>query len=141
MEDGMKEEKSALETAVDRRRFTLASAMAILSGVAITITETACGGSDSPAGPSPTPTPTPAPNPSPSGDKMGTITANHGHTATISAAELAAGGAINVDIRGTSDHPHTVSLSSADITAIAGGQRVSRESTTDSAHSHTVTFN
>jgi alanyl-tRNA synthetase len=42
MEDEMQEEKDVLDRTVDRRQFTLASAMAILSGVVITIS--ACGG-------------------------------------------------------------------------------------------------
>jgi hypothetical protein len=34
-----------------------------------------------------------------------------------------------------------VSLSAADITAIAGKMRVSKESSTDDGHSHSVIFN
>jgi len=140
MEDRMQENESALDKTVDRRKFTLASAMAILSGVAITIVDSGCGGSDSPTMP-PAPTPTPNPNPSPSGDKVGTISANHGHTATITGARLAEGGDLILDITGQASHPHTVNLSGADLTAIAINQRVSRESSTDGGHSHTVTFN
>ena len=126
----MKEEKT-----LDRREFTLAAALAALSGVAITIS--GCGGSGggSPSAPSSTPTP------SASGDKNGVIGANHGHIAVITAAQLAAGGGISLNIRGTSDHPHTVVLSATEISAIAANQRVSRESTTDDGHSHSVTFN
>jgi hypothetical protein len=119
---------------LDRREFTLAAALAALSGVTITISS--CGGDSSPASPTPTPTPNPG-----SGDKVGTISANHGHSAVITGARLAQGGDLELDIRGQADHPHTVSLSAADMTAIASNQRVSRDSTTDSGHSHTVTFN
>jgi hypothetical protein len=144
MEGEMKEEKSVLERNVDRRQFTLASAMAILSGVVITITDAACGGSSgSPT--SPTPTPTPAPNPTPtpaaSGDKVGQISANHGHRAVITAAQLTGGGAISLDIRGDATHTHTVDLSAADMAAIAASQKVSKQSSRDDAHAHTVTFN
>jgi cobalamin biosynthesis protein CbiG len=73
---------------------------------------------------------------------VGTISANHGHSgAVITAAQLASPTGVSLDIRGSADHPHTVILTAADVTAIAGGQRVSKESSTDSAHSHTVTFN
>lgn len=138
----MQEEKSALETTIDRRRFTLASAMALLSGVAITITETACGGSSySPSSPTTTPTPNPAPTPSAGGDKVGTIASNHGHSAVVTAAKITAGAAYSLDIQGSASHPHTVELTVADLTAIAANQRVSKESSTDSSHSHTVTFN
>jgi hypothetical protein len=72
---------------------------------------------------------------------VGAIGANHGHIAVLSAADLAAAVGIVLQIRGQSDHPHTVTLSTADITAIAGGQRISRVSSNDDAHSHSVTFN
>ena len=140
----MQEEQSVLEKAVDRRQFTLASAMAILSGVAITITDAACGGSSySPSSPTPTPTPVPSPTPTPSagGDKVGQVSNNHGHIAKITGAELTAGGAISLNIQGDATHPHTVNLSAADMTAIAANQKVSKESSTDASHSHTVTFN
>ena len=97
MEDKMQEQKqedrTVLETIIDRRQFTLASAMAILSGVAITITS-ACGGGSSPTAPTPAPTPTPVPTPAPpaAADKTAVIGSNHGHVGTITAAQLTAGG-------------------------------------------------
>ena len=120
---------------LDRREFTLQSAMAILSAATITIS--GCGGGSSPA-----PSPTPNPNPNPGGgDVTGTVAANHGHTASISAATLTAGNAIELDIRGGADHPHIVSLSAAEVMSIGARQRVSKVSTNDQGHSHTVTFN
>ncbi len=117
---------------LDRRTFTLEAVLAMLSGVVITISSSACGGGSSPTTPN---------TPTPSGDKMGVISANHGHVAIITGAQLTAGGAVNLDIQGTATHTHTVSLSAADIMAIAANQQVSRESTNNSGHSHTVTFN
>ncbi|HSD65882.1 MAG TPA: hypothetical protein VLF95_04235 [Vicinamibacteria bacterium] len=136
----MQEEKTVLDRAVDRRQFTLASAMAILAGVAITITDAACGGSSYSPG-SPSPTPTPNPNPSPAGDKVGVVSSNHGHSAVITGAQLTAGGALMLDIRGTATHTHSVELSAAEISSIAASQKVAKESSTDASHSHTVTFN
>jgi hypothetical protein len=75
------------------------------------------------------------------GDKTGSISANHGHVARIAGAELTAGGALSLDIRGSADHPHTVELSAAEVDAIAASQRVSKTSSTDASHSHVVTFN
>lgn len=127
----------AEQSNISRREFTVAAALAALSGVAITIT--ACGGgSDSPSSPS---TPPPTAGGGGSGDKSGAISSNHGHTATITAAQLTAAAEVALDIRGASDHPHTVALSAAEVASIAGGQRISKESSTDAAHSHTVTFN
>ena len=125
---------------LDRREFTVAAALAALSGVTITISS--CGGSSGSPTSNPTPTPNPSPTPTPSGgDKSGSISGNHGHVAVITAAELTAGGAINLDIAGTAGHTHTVSLSAAEVTQISTGTRVSKASTTNDAHSHTVTFN
>jgi hypothetical protein len=122
-------------SSLTRREFTLESALAILSGVAITIT--GCGGgSSNPAGPSNNPPPTTG-----SGDKVGEISNNHGHTAVITAAQLAAGGALVVQLTLGSGHTHTASLSAAEITSIAANQTVSKQSTTADSHEHTVTFN
>ncbi len=125
---------------LDRRTFTLEAVLAILSGVAITISSSACGGGSPTTPNSPAPTPAPTPTPS-SGDKMGVVSANHGHVAIITGAQLTAGGAVNLDIKGTASHTHTVSLSAAEIVSIAANHQVSKESTNDSGHSHTVTFN
>jgi hypothetical protein len=129
-EDVMRQEKT-----LDRREFTVAAALAALSGVMITIS--GCGGS---GGGSPTAPSTPPPS-SATGDKTAVIGSNHGHTGVITAAQLSAGGALTLNIRGTSDHPHTVVLSAAEISSIAANQRVSKESSTDDGHSHSVTFN
>ncbi len=124
---------------LDRREFTLATALAMLSGVAITISS-ACSSSSgysSPTNPTPTPTPTPAAT----GDKTGVISNNHGHIATITGAQLTAGAAITLHIQGAATHDHTVDLSAADLTAIAANTQVAKQSSTTNSHNHTVTFN
>lgn len=122
---------------ISRREFTLAAAMAVLSGVAISVA--GCGGSDS--GSPASPSPTGSSSNSSSADKTGSISANHGHTAVIASAQLGASGGITLNIQGTSSHPHTVALSGSDLAAIAANQRVSKESSNDASHTHTVTFN
>jgi hypothetical protein len=121
---------------ISRREFTLAAAMAVLSGVAISVT--GCGGdsSSSPAAPSSTGT-----GSTPASDRTGSISANHGHAAVVSAAQIATSGGITLNIQGTSSHPHTVALTGAELSAIATNQRVSKESSNDASHTHTVTFN
>jgi hypothetical protein len=118
-------------TSVTRREFTLEAALAILSGCLIMISDAACG-SSSPATPTPTPT-----NPA---DINGVVSANHGHVAVITGAQITAGNAIALDIRGTATHTHTVNVSQADLTSLKNRQQVVDNSTTDSGHSHTVTF-
>lgn len=135
----MSEIKTIVATYADglsRREFTLEACLAILSGVAITISGSGCGGSSSsPTGPSTNP-PTAS-----NGDKIGDISNNHGHTATITAAQLAAGNAISVELTLGSGHTHTLAVSADQIVAIAANQRVSGVSSTSEAHNHTVTFN
>jgi len=123
---------------ISRREFTLAAAMAVLSGVAISVSGCGGGGSSaSPAAPSPA-----SPGSTPAGvDRTGTISANHGHAAVVSAAQLGASGGITLNIQGTSSHPHTVALTGAELSAIANNQRVTKESSNDASHAHTVTFN
>jgi hypothetical protein len=128
--------------ALDRRQFTLAAALAALSGVAITITACGSGGgyptSSSGSGTGSSGGGTGSGS---NGDKVGQISNNHGHTAVITGAQLSAGGALDLDIRGTATHAHHVSLAGGDVTSIAAGQKISKESTSDDGHSHTVTFN
>lgn len=112
---------------LDRREFTVRSLVAMLSGVAITIT--GCGeGPTQPTQPILT-------------DKAGVINSNHGHSVVITAVQLGAGGAVALDIQGTSSHRHTVELTAGEVAAIRDGQQVAKASTTSGSHSHTVTFN
>ena len=123
---------------LDRRQFTLAAALAALSGVAITIS--ACGGGSGSSPSSPTGS-TGGTGSSGSTDKVGQISNNHGHSAVITGAQLTAGGALELNIQGAATHPHTVSLTGAEIASIAANQRVAKDSSTNNGHSHTVTFN
>ena len=134
----MEDKVGKFEDNVSRREFTKKSALALLSGVAITIV--GCS-SDSPTAPTTTPPPPPPPPTTSGSDVSGQVSANHGHTAVISAAALTAGGILSLDITGNANHPHTVELSDADLTQIENGQRVSKTSSTNTSHNHTVTFN
>jgi hypothetical protein len=75
------------------------------------------------------------------GSVSGSISGNHGHVATITAAQLTAGNAVALDITGTADHSHSVSLSAQDILDVAARRQVAKGSSTGSGHTHTVTFN
>lgn len=127
--------ESVTRAGLDRREFTLRSLLVMLGGVTITIS--GCGGG---GGGSPTQPTQPTPQPS-AGDKVGNISADHGHRAVITAAELSAGGALTLNIRGTADHPHTVQLAAAEVASIAAGQRVGKASSEEDFHTHTITFN
>jgi hypothetical protein len=112
-----------------RREFTVESALAMLAGVAITIT--GCG--DDPAAPSP-----------PATDRTGTVSTDANHThggATVTAAQFTAGSPITLTLTNVGNHIHTVALSQAELTQISAGTRVQKTSSSDNAHTHTVTFN
>jgi len=118
---------------IGRREFTLEAVLALLSGVVITVT--GCGrDSGTPTSPSNSPSPS-------GGDKVGSISDNHGHTAVITSAQLSAGNGITLHVMGSATHDHTVELSGAQIASIAAGQVVSKSSSTDVGHDHTVRFN
>jgi hypothetical protein len=125
---------------IDRREFSRYASLAFLSGVSVIVS--ACGGSySSPSSPT-----TPTPDPAGPGDELGQISANHGHRAVITAAQLMAGGALMLDIRGDADHTHTVTLSAQQVQDVRAGATVATLSTTTQtttlpAHAHTVTFN
>jgi hypothetical protein len=110
-----------------RREFTLESALAILTAATITIS---CGDSKPSTSPSPT-----------TADKNGTISANHGHVAVITAARLSSPTSISLDIQGQATHNHTVDLTANEVSSVAANVQVAKVSSTDQAHNHTVTFN
>jgi hypothetical protein len=116
------------EHLLSRREFTLEWALAILAGATITIT--GCGGDDDPGT-----------GPSGQGDEVGTISANHGHSVTILAAQITSGGALTATLSPGNGHTHTIDLTAAQVVAIGQNQQVSVVSTTNEAHNHTVTFN
>jgi hypothetical protein len=120
-------------SSLDRREFTLRSALALLGGVTITISPGCGGGSGS--GGSPT-RPTSGGEP----DTIGVVANNHGHQATITSAQLAAGGPLVLNIQGNADHAHMVELTAADLNQIRGQQSVSKECSSQAAHTHMVTF-
>ncbi len=124
---------------IDRREFAKEASLAFLSGVTVTVS--ACGGgggSYSGSGPTTSTTPPPA------GSEDGQISANHGHQAIITAAQLMAGGALQLDIAGTAGHSHIASLPAQAVQDIRDAKPVQTMTTITSApdpHSHTVTFN
>jgi hypothetical protein len=104
--------------------------MAMLAGVTITVS--GCGDDDDRS------TPT---SPTAGADVSGTISANHGHVATITGAQITAAGALNLNIQGSATHPHTVTLSADEVRQIGARVQLTKMSSTDNNHSHNVTFN
>ena len=127
----MSRRKDAEATTITRREFTLESALALLSTVAITVS--GCDDDSTPTTPSTTTTQT-------TSNVTGGVSDNHGHTAAITGAQITAGTAFTLNITGTATHPHNVDVSQADLTTLRNRQTVTKTSTTDNGHSHTVTF-
>jgi hypothetical protein len=115
-----------------RREFTVEWVLAVLAGATITIM--GCGGDDNNSNQVTNPTPQ-------AGDKAGIISANHGHTAIVTAATLASPTAVTINMRAQATHNHTLTLTAAEVTSIAANQRVEKTSSTDDGHNHSVTFN
>lgn len=66
------------------------------------------------------------------------ISANHGHSLLVSAADVAAGVAKTYSIAGSSSHDHTVTISAAQFATLAAGRAVTVTSSKDAGHTHTV---
>jgi hypothetical protein len=117
---------SATPDIVSRREFTVQSALAILSGVIITVS----GCDDEP--------PT---SPSPS-DIQGNVGTNHAtpHVVTVSGAQITAGTAVTLTLTGTPTHTHTVELTQGELGMLKNRQPVTKTTTFDNGHSHGVTF-
>jgi hypothetical protein len=112
---------------MNRREFTAEVALLLLGGATITLS--GCGGGGSPAASSP-----------PLTDKAGEISSNHGHAATVTAAQLGTGGGLDLDIQGTASHSHMLSLTAGEVVMIRSGSRFEK-TCTGGKHTHTVTFN
>ncbi len=133
---------------IQRREFTAAMALALLGGATITVSGCGGGGSGYGGGGNPTGPGAggnddygPGGDMDPGGGEVGQISANHGHRAVITRAELNGGGGLSLNILGEATHTHSVELSAAEIVSIRDGGRVSKASSTTEAHQHTVTFN
>jgi hypothetical protein len=127
---------------IDRRRFTQEAGLAFLAGVSVTVS--GCGGGGGTgmnSGDDYGPPTSSTPPQTASGNKSGSIASNHGHEAVITAAELAAGGDVRVNIAGTAGHNHVVDLPAQAVREIRDGQAVQKESSSTDGHVHVVTFN
>jgi hypothetical protein len=70
-----------------------------------------------------------------------TISANHGHAMTVTAADVAAGAEKTYNITGSSPHAHSVTITAAQFAMLAasGTASISAVSTSGDSHTHNVT--
>lgn len=69
-----------------------------------------------------------------------TIASNHGHTLTVTQADVEAGAMKVYDIQGTSGHAHSVTVSQGSFTRLRAGESVQLTSTNGGGHTHGITI-
>lgn len=74
------------------------------------------------------------------GAKATTISANHGHSLVVPAADVTKAATKTYSIKGSSGHPHSVTLTAAHFKQLAAGKSVVLASTNDALHTHQVTI-
>lgn len=128
---------------MNRKSFIRKSTLGLLIAVPV-YSLLSCSGSDD-SGPDPGPDPGPGPGPTPSGNCLqnGTniaISANHGHSLTVSKEDVAAGTqkTYQLSAADTDGHIHTVVVTSGDFSTLATNLRVTKTSTTQVGHTHNV---
>lgn len=127
-----------------RREFTSLGVMAALSGVAVTISACSGGGGGGGGGTALDDSydvPITGGSPVATDGIVGSISSNHGHTATITSAQLDGSAVVSLAIRGGATHDHSVDLTAEEVGQIGGGQRVVKRSSNTESHFHEVTFN
>ena len=98
-----------------------------------------CSSSDS--GGDPNPNPNPNPNPQANCLANGTsasISANHGHSLTVSKDDVMQGTEKTYSIQGSSPHTHNVTLSASNFTSLQGNSSITVVSTSGDGHTHNV---
>ncbi len=89
--------------------------------------------------------PTPGNNPPPGGTDClanGTnanISANHGHTLTVSKDDVSSGTEKTYAIQGSASHDHSVTITTANFTALKNNNSIQVDSTSGDGHMHGVT--
>ena len=97
-----------------------------------------CSGSDGGDG---NPDPDPDPNPQANCLEDGTtaaISANHGHTLSVSRQDVIAGAEKTYSIQGSSPHAHSVTLTAGNFTSLQGNNSITVLSTSGDGHTHNV---
>jgi len=67
------------------------------------------------------------------------ITSNHGHSLTVSKADIDAGLEKTYSIQGTSGHDHTIIVSADNFNTLRTSKTIKIESSRDNSHRHNVT--
>ena len=84
------------------------------------------------------------PNPDPQGNCLAngtksTIATNHGHSLTVSTADIQAGTQKIYSIQGSSGHNHEVTITAANFNSLKSNSSITVGSTSGDGHTHSVT--
>lgn len=74
------------------------------------------------------------------GARASSISGNHGHSLTVSKADVSAGAEKTYSISGSSGHSHSVTVSAANFNTLKSNQPVNVTSTSGNSHTHSVTI-
>lgn len=74
------------------------------------------------------------------GARASSISGNHGHSLTVSKADVSSGTEKTYSIQGSSGHSHSVTVSVANFNTLKSNQQISVTSTSGSGHTHSVTI-
>ena len=74
------------------------------------------------------------------GAMASSITNNHGHSLTVSKADIEAGVNKTYSIMGSADHDHEITITAADFNTLKSNMQIGENSTTVQSHSHSVTI-
>src|SRR5690349_1339298 len=118
------------------RKEFLSSVFTAASGAAAAAFLVACGGSNGSG------TPDAPPNCAANGTRVA-IGGNHGHSMSVSAADVAAGASKTYDITGGASHSHNVTISGAAFAMLQSNTGVMTLSTAGGTdgHTHSITVN
>lgn len=114
---------------MDRREF-LAKAGLVATWAAISVRVSGCASDEG--------------NPmDPGGNVNGDVSFRDGHvhSVTITSSQIQAGNGVTLTLSSSSGHSHQVSLAADEVMSIGAGTQVVELSTSESGHTHVVTFN
>ena len=71
---------------------------------------------------------------------VGSVSSNHGHSITVSKADVAAGIEKQYNIQGSGDHDHLVTVSESNFASLKSNQQIQTTSTSGTGHTHSITI-
>ncbi len=69
---------------------------------------------------------------------VGSVSSNHGHSISVSKADIEAGVTKQYNIQGSSNHSHSVTVSESDFTSLKSNQQIQLATSSGGGHTHSV---